>query len=229
MPPGAFFETRLRRSSGLGVARFHQTAIRFRRRRARRAASRATAPRHAARKPAWVRASRARRPKTKIAAEGELAARSAEVACMSACGASSPKTSIAAQPSSTLVAHQPPRQPSGAAMAVGVTRSALIRPMRSTCAPSGAKAQRPRIGAPGASSASAAVELARDQHLTKPVERPRLQARAVDQNSRPPSRGRPSRLTHGAAFLPGRARPRARWSRGARRRDDRRRPPRPSA
>ena len=38
------------------------------------------------RKPEGVRASRPRRPKTSTAAEGEPEARSAEVACMSACG-----------------------------------------------------------------------------------------------------------------------------------------------
>ena len=76
----------------------------------------------------------------RTAAEGEPEARSAEVACISACGASAPETSTAAQPSSTLVAHQPSRQPSATANGEGVTSSALVRPMRRACAPSGARA-----------------------------------------------------------------------------------------
>src|SRR6185312_11642634 len=108
------------------------------------------------RKPARRRATKARRPKTRTAAEGEPEARSAEVACMSAWSASAPESSTAAKPSSTEVAHQPPRQPSTAAMGAGVTRSALVRPMRKTCAPAGASASRPRIGAPGARVAMAA-------------------------------------------------------------------------
>ena len=40
---------------------------------------------------------------------------------MSACGALAPETSTATQPSSTLVAHQPSRQPSATANGEGVT------------------------------------------------------------------------------------------------------------
>src|SRR6185437_4482388 len=80
------------------------------------------------RKPARRRATNARRPKTRTAAEGEPEARSAEVACMSAWSASAPESSTAAKPSSTEVAHQPPRQPSAVAMAASSSPEIRVWP-----------------------------------------------------------------------------------------------------
>ena len=58
---------------------------------------------------------------------------------MSASGASAPETSTAAQPSSTLVAHQPSRQPSTTPSGAGVTTStAAVTPVQ-------AAASRPEV------------------------------------------------------------------------------------
>ena len=125
---------------------------------------------------------------------------------MSAFPAPSPETSTAAQPSSTLVAHQPLRQPSGTAMGAGVTSSALVRPMRKACAlrALARKAQHRRAGR---ERGEAHVEIARDQGLSEPAESPRSEPLAVDEKPGAAARGRPFHLTHGAAVLPDRARP----------------------
>src|SRR5271166_4622169 len=108
------------------------------------------------RNPPSVRLSRQRSPANRTAAEGEPPSRSADVPCMSASGASAPATSTVAQPSSTGVAQKPSRQPSAASRGASVTSSARSRAMRSPCAPAGASAYRPSVGAPGMSAATAA-------------------------------------------------------------------------